>query len=52
MPVSLKKEGFYRILDNQVQSNLFSYFANKGAKEKLKEVFLSDEELERCLNHE
>lgn len=52
MPVSLKKEGFYRILDNQVQSNLFSYFANEGAKEKLKEIFLSDEELERCLNHE
>ena len=51
IPVHLKRDGVYRILDNQIQAELFSYFQREGVHEKAKKVALSDECLEKCLNH-
>lgn len=51
MPVSLKREGFYRILDNKIQAELFSYFQKEGAHKKVRSISLSGEDLEKCLNH-
>lgn len=51
MPVSLKREGFYRILDNKIQAELFSYFQKDGAHKKVRSISLSDEDLKKCLNH-
>lgn len=51
MPVRLKREGFYRILDNKIQAELFSYFQKEGVHEKAKIISLSDDELKKCLNH-
>lgn len=51
MPVRLKREGFYRILDNKIQAELFSYFQKEGAHKKSRSISLSDEDLKKCLNH-
>lgn len=51
MPVRLKREGFYRILDNKIQAELFSYFQKEGAHKKFRSISLSDEDLKKCLNH-
>lgn len=51
MPVSLKREGFYRILNDKIQNDLFAPFMGDGINDKQKEISLSDDELERCLNH-
>lgn len=50
MPVAMKREGFYRILDNHIQSDFFNYFMGEGLKEKQKDISLSDEKLEEWLN--
>ena len=51
MPVSLKREGFYRILKDKIQTDLFAHFMGEGIGEKQKEISLSNEELESYLNH-
>lgn len=51
MPVRLKREGFYLILDNKIQAELFSYFQKEGAHKKVRSISLSDEDLKKCLNH-
>lgn len=51
MPASLKREGFYRILNNKIQADLFAHFMGEGIGEKQKEISLSEDDLERCLNH-
>lgn len=51
MPVSLKREGFYRILNNKIQTDLFAHFMGEGIGEKQKEISLSEDDLERYLNH-
>lgn len=50
IPVSLKKEGFFRILDNGMQRELFSHFGGQGANDKTKDISLSREQLKRSLN--
>lgn len=51
MPVCLKREGLYTILDNKIQAGLFSYFQKEGAYKKDRSISLSDEDLKKCLNH-
>ena len=51
MPASLKREGFYRIINNKIQADLFAHFMGEGIGEKQKEISLSEDDLERCLNH-